>query len=62
MLKESHQYKQQEVLEQADYVIRRKFKINHITVQIEAQKPNEAQMLPEKKQRFEFRCGNDLHQ
>ena len=61
VVQESHQYKQQLVLAQADHIIRTEFSINHITIQIETEKANETQMLPEKQQRFEFRCGNDLH-
>ena len=59
-LKESHNFKQQSVLAEADILIRKKFHINHITIQIESQQPNEAQLLPEESKR-EFRCGNDLH-
>jgi len=49
LLSETFVSHQQEVLEKADHLIRTKFKINHMTIQIEA--PSVGQ----------FTCGNDLH-
>lgn len=60
-LKDTFQFRQQEVLNKADTLIREVFGINHLTIQIETQKPNEIQGEPEKADTAGFKCGNDLH-
>jgi len=60
-LKDTHLYRQQEVLGKADALIREKFGINHLTIQVETERPNEIQGEPEKGEKYGFNCGNDLH-
>lgn len=57
LLKETHYLRQQEVLQKADNIIRSKFGINHLVIQIEANEPVEQATSAS----LNFKCGNDIH-
>ena len=62
VLKDSHQFKQQQVLIQADKLIRNKFNINHIVIQIEASEPVEETSASNQDNGMIRNFRSDLHQ